>query len=420
MRRTFATALAVVAGFGVALPSVHLAFRPSPHDAASRAPELLASQLDAWGGGRREVDRDVNPEWDLGHATFFVLTLANVALAAPAGGAARDAYRATADEVIDDVRGRSPAHYHLPYFAGGALRQRGAGSLFMEGEIVMMEASRLVAWPGEGEARAPRGADLEARAERVVREMSASPALLAESYPDECWMFDNAMALAALAVAGRALGHPVAGADELTRRWLARAKERIDPHTGLLVASTTWDGATLDGPEASSAFAVAHLLDVIDPALARDQYARARAQLVARPLGFAYAREWPDAALWHGDALPPRAGRADVDSGPIVPLLGASAGASGMAFLGAHAFADAELEGELSSSLELAAFPERSGPPGEAPRAGARSSSGSPSRSPSGVRLRYAASNTLGDAVLLYALVQGPLWRAVRASGASS
>ena len=62
-----------------------------------------------------------------------------------------------------------------------------------------------------------------------------------------------------------------------------------------------------------------------------------------------------------------------------------------MAFLGAAAFRDHELLGELTTSLELAAFPER--------KHG---------------KLRFLASNGLGDAVLLYALSQGPLFRRVR------
>jgi len=205
-------------------------------------------------------------------------------------------------------------------------------------------------------------------------------------------MFDNTLALAALAVTAHVLGHPVEGAEALTRRWLANAPRLTDPHTALLVASTTWEGGALDGPEGSSAFAVAHFLELVDPPLARDQYERAKRELVVRPLGFAYAREWPDAARWGNDPLPPRAGMADVDSGPVVPLVRAGAGASGMAILGAAAFHDEALLGELVTSLELAAFPER--------KAGKR---------------RFLASNALGDAVMLYAMSQGPLWRRVRA-----
>jgi hypothetical protein len=77
----------------------------------------------------------------------------------------------------------------------------------------------------------------------------------------------------------------------------------------------------------------------------------------------------------------------DVDSGPIVPWLDASAGSSGLALLGASAFGDRDYLGGLLASLELAGFREGG---------------------------RYRASNQVGDAVILYALSFGPLWRRVR------
>ena len=68
-----------------------------------------------------------------------------------------------------------------------------------------------------------------------------------------------------------------------------------------------------------------------------------------------------------------------------------------MAFLGAAAFRDETLLGELVTSLELTGFPERKNG-----------------------QLRFRASNALGDAVMLYAMAQGPLWRQVRAGRRSS
>ena len=81
----------------------------------------------------------------------------------------------------------------------------------------------------------------------------------------------------------------------------------------------------------------------------------------------------------------------DVDSGPVIPLLGASASASGLAIMAAAAFDDVEYLSSLLTSLECAGFPaERDG------------------------MLRYQASNPVGDAVLLYAMTEGPLWSLVR------
>jgi hypothetical protein len=401
MKRTSLAMLSVVLSAAVVLPSLHVVLRPAPETYVrteaggppAMARELLSSELASWEGGERAVDRAVNPEWDLGHHTFFALSLANLALEPSTSSRERERHRERIDAVLAELRSRPTAHYHLPYFQG-EFRGGEPRSLFFDGEVLLVLAARLAIWPD------PAGnVELEQRARTVVAQMSASPSLMGESYPNECWMFDNSLALAALAVAEQALGHGVPGADDLTRAWLARAPRLVDPHTGLLVASATWEGATLDGPEGSSAFAVAHFLELVDPVLARQQYERARSLLVTRPLGFAYAREWPDPAAWGADPLPPRAGKADVDSGPIVPLLRASAGASGMAILGAASFHDDALLGELVTSLELAAFPERD-----------REKGG----------LRFLASNAIGDAVMLYAMTQGPLWRRVKEGRSAS
>lgn len=396
MNKLLEVALSLVLSSCVVLPTLHLALRPSParylrtNDAPPEmARELAVSQVAAWNAGQRDVARQVNPEWDLGHHTFFALGLTNLALdAAPD---VRETYRAEVDAVIAEVRARPQQHFHLGYFKGTFEDRRGR-SLFLDGEVLLMLAARLAVWPDPA-----RHTDLGALAKVVVDQMAAGPVLMGESYPNECWTFDNTLALAALTVTAHVLGHPVGGAEALTRRWLASAARLTDAHTGLLVASTTWDGATLDGPEGSSAFAVAHFLELVDAKLAREQYERAKEQLVVRPLGFAYAHEWPDAAQWGKDPLPARAGTPDVDSGPVIPFVHAGAGASGMAVLGAAAFHDDALLAELVTSMELTAFPER--------KNGA---------------LRFRATNSLGDAVLLYAMAQGPLWRLIRAGKATS
>jgi hypothetical protein len=170
------------------------------------------------------------------------------------------------------------------------------------------------------------------------------------------------------------------GTDHRTffRRWLETAGQKlVDPGTGLLVSSFTLEGQPQDGPEGSSIWMAAHCLQLIDEEFAADQYRRARRELGRQVLGFGYAREWP--VSWVGPD--------DVDSGPVVPILGASAGSSGLAFLGARAFDDNAYLRRLQTSLDFVGFPQ--------PRAG---------------RLRYCASNQVGDAVLCYAAVLGPLW----------
>jgi hypothetical protein len=126
---------------------------------------------------------------------------------------------------------------------------------------------------------------------------------------------------------------------------------------------------------------VAHCLQLLDEEFAGDQYRRARTELGRTTLGFSYAREWPDSSN----------GPADIDSGPIIPVFKISAGASGMAFIGASAFDDQKFLSSLAATLDFAGFPSRKDG-----------------------RLKYCASNQVGDAALLYAAVLGPLWQKVK------
>ena len=97
---------------------------------------------------------------------------------------------------------------------------------------------------------------------------------LAESYPDECWMFCNTAALAAIRMSDAldATDHSA-----LFHKWLRTAREKlVDRQTGLLVSSFTLEGRPKDGPEGSSIWMSAHCLQLIDAKFAADQYRRAR------------------------------------------------------------------------------------------------------------------------------------------------
>jgi len=355
------------------LPNVHRFYEV---DAAGR--EHIAASLAARAVGEPDVAsvRAVNPEWDFMSRTFTVLGLANRALRSPPADRAR--LLASIDRVVDETvkldADAGQLHFLLDYARAGSFIDPDGRSLFIDGEILMMIAARDLVEPRtsmDGEARV--------RAGRVERAMRRSPSLSGESYPNECWTFCNTTALAALAMSDRAMG---GDHRELSRAWLAYAKEHLlDPKTGILVSSYTYDGHVKDGAEGSSIWMSAQNLLLVDEAFAKDQYARARHELAGSVLGFGYAREWP-----RGEPARP-----DVDSGPIVPLLDASAGSSGFALVGASAFGDVAWRDELLRSLELAAFPRED----ESGR-------------------RYLASNAVGDAVLFYALEQGPLFGRAR------
>jgi hypothetical protein len=321
-----------------------------------------------------DVMRTVNPEWDYMSRTFTVLGLANRALD-------HESERAAALVAIDRIIEKTIEESHdqerflLPYARGKSFVDPSARSVFVDGELLQMIAAReLVAPRPDWDSEA---GELAAAIEVAMRN---SPTLSAESYPNECWTFCNTTALAAMTMLDRARGDHAHAA--LANDWVLRAKSQlVDARTGLLVSAFTRDGRVLDGPEGSSIWMSAANLLFVDDAFARDQWARARRELGVTLLGFGWAREWP-----RGDAARP-----DVDSGPIIPLLDASAGSSGLAVLGASAFGDDAYRDALLASLELAAMPRDDG-------------SGR----------RYLASNRVGDAVLFDALSFGPLLRMVK------
>jgi hypothetical protein len=200
-----------------------------------------------------------------------------------------------------------------------------------------------------------------------------------ESYPDECWMFDHCVALDAIKMSDYLDG---TDHSQLIHDWIAMAKQKlVDPKSGLLISSFTTRGAPLAGPEGSSIWMVAHSLQLLDEDFARDQYQRARKELGTVTLGFGYAHEWPES--WKGEA--------NIDSGPIIPGFDISAGSSGMAFIGASSFGDDQFLASLAATVDFAGFPSRTGG-----------------------RLKYCASNQVGDAALLYAATLGPLWEKVK------
>ena len=382
--RGFAVALlSLIVATAIWLPSLHFFFRPRlssfrQGDAiAPKARELANRHLHLWEDpAAREVEvarmRSSNAEWDFMGRTFLVLSLANMAIDEPAQ---RERYLRVIDTILDETlaleREKGMFFFMMDYARAGSFRANPARSVFLDGEIAMMLAAR------QRVAREPRfDQPLQERVDAIVQSLSQGPVMCGESYPNECWMFCNALAVAAVKMSDRLDSRDHS---PFINQWLATVKEKlIHKESGLLVSSFTYDGQPMDGPEGSSIWTVAHFLNFVDPDFARDQYARARAQIGRSMLGFGYAKEWP----------PTWAGPMDVDSGPIVPIVGASAGSSGQALLGAASFQDDAWLRELLTSLQFAGFPTRDGD-----------------------RLSYSASNQVGDAVLLYAMVCGPLER---------
>jgi hypothetical protein len=362
------------------LPCVHLFFkRPVTEFRASSgvsptARALAARHLKLWTDpALREVElgrmRGSNAEWDFMGRSFLVWSLANIGLREPAQKAAcLDAMDRIIAETLRLEREKGMYHFLMSYAKPSAYRVQPARSLFVDGEIALMLASRRML------EEKPDFKPLLAERLKLIADGLNERQIL-ESYPDECWTFDHAVALAAMRVGDR-----LDGTDHslVINHWLVFAKAKlVHRRTGLLVSSFTAGGVPLDGPEGSSIWLIAHCLQVLDPEFARDQYDRARRELAQTHCGFGSAREWPASCR----------GLADIDSGPIIPVLNISAGSSGLALVGAASFGDDDFLSSLAATLDFAAFPKRTG--------GA---------------LKYCASNQVGDAVMLYATVLGPLW----------
>jgi hypothetical protein len=310
--------------------------------------------------------------------TFLVWSLANLGLREPV---LKPVCLETMDRIIAETlrleEELGMCVFLMSYAKADSYLMQPARSLFIDGEVALMLGSRRLL-----EDKPEFKPLLAQRVALITDGLRRSPALVLESYPNECWTFDHGVALAAIRLSDR-----LDGTDHtaLVRDWIAMAKQNlVHPASGLLVSSFTLKARPLDGPEGSTLWLVSHCLQVLDEDFARDQYQRARRQLGQITLGFGYAHEWP--ASWRGPA--------DIDSGPIIPGFNISAGSSGTALIAASAFGDDEFLAALAATLDFAAFPAR--------RNGA---------------LKYCASNQVGDAALLYAAALGPMWEVINAGG---
>jgi hypothetical protein len=337
--------------FSVCLVLAAVIYLPNLHSCFDHEPDvtgLLERRMRFWRDDDAQLRR-TNPEWELMARMFTVLAVGNQRWK-------NKEYFPTADEIIDrtiaDVEAHGVRHFLLPY-GRDATR-----SLFVDGEIAMMLAARR--------------RDARPWVDRALAQIEEGPAMLGESYPDEAWMFCNAVALAAIKQHDINQGEPDRHA-ALFARWIANARARfIDRETGLLASKIGYHGDVREGPEGSTIWLVAAMLRKIDEPFAREQYERAKAELRGGFLGFGWAREWPASAP----------GRDDIDSGPTIPLVGANAGSSGLALVAAHEFEDDAFARELARSLDFAGFSEQDAYGGT----------------------RYAAGNSLADSVILYAV----------------
>lgn len=367
------------------LSSVHQLFVSGKGDIFStsgipqKAKAMAAAQTHMW---RDPILREQalhtmrrsNAEWDFMGRTFLVLALGEMCLREPSLN--RD-YLPLMDTIIHETirldHEQGMYFFLLPYAKAKPFVAQPSRSLFIDSEIALMISARQMV-----EEKSTYKQELADRIDAIVDRWQKSPNQVLESYPNECWLFDHSMAIAAIRVSDYLDGRDHS---PWLRQWLKQARlDLADKKTGLMISSFTETRKRLDGPEGSSIWLAAHCLRLIDEDFAKEQYSLAHKYLARNLCGFAWSREWP---ATEKSAL-------DIDSGLVIPILEVSPGGSGLAFIGAASFGDHEFLRQLHTTLDFAAFPDKSAD-----------------------QLRYCASNPLGDAVMLYSLVLGPMWNRV-------
>lgn len=142
-------------------------------------------------------------------------------------------------------------------------------------------------------------------------ESSDTPFLRA--YPNMAWPVDSVVGIAALSLHDHLLSPRY---ENVIARWIDMARERLDPVTGLLphrVNPITGEGS--ETARGSSQSIILRFLPEIDPGWARELYAAFRGQFVGFIGTVPGIREYPTGMF----------GLGDVDSGPLVNGLSASA-----------------------------------------------------------------------------------------------
>src|SRR5882672_7762701 len=133
---------------------LHFVFHKSASDfyqtqgLSPQARQLAARHLDLWTEPRsreRELQkmRASNAEWDFMGRSFLVWSLANMGLREPAS---KTAYLATMDQIIDETvrleKQEGMYFFLMPYAKASHYVAQPPHSLFLDGEIAMMLASR--------------------------------------------------------------------------------------------------------------------------------------------------------------------------------------------------------------------------------------------------------------------------------------
>jgi len=343
-RRT-AAALAVLVALAAtllaAVPTVRL-YTPSPLDRTDA--EIVADALPRLRFLRAAMDRGAGERMQLlfPEGYYFTSVLYGIAWvdvgardASRRGEALREARWALAR--LDSARGTEP-------FAPASGLPHGvfhAGwTTWLRGGVVRLAGGT------QGDPSGAARLAAEAEALRAAFDGSRTPFL--QAYPGQAWPVDSVVAVAALRLHDAVLGD--AGrppqSEATIRGWASLARARTDPATGLLPHRVDpVDGRPVEGARATSQVVLLRFLADVDPGWSSRDHRRFRARFASTVPGVPAVREHPRGVSRPGD----------VDSGPLVLGLSASASTVGLGTAVVH--------GDRATARALAGLAEATGMP---------------------------------------------------------
>ncbi len=303
-----------------------VAYAPVGDDPVAQL-RYLDSALDGDGAARMQ---SLFPEGEL-----FTWVLTGVA----AGRVAQDPQTSADDRAFArDLAERALTAVDAPAVADqfGPIPALEHGAFYRGWRLTLLD--EIATWDDTAAARAAT------EAEAILTAVDASPTGWLDSYPGQAWPCDTVVALAAATTADPQAASPVVA------RWLERTDAARDPGTGLLAHQVDAAGRAVGGARGSSQSVIATFWPRLtgDPAATSAAWAAYTDTFVAGRLGMVGALEHPDGS-----------GAGDVDSGPLV--LGLSASASAVTQAAARANGDTALADRLDRQIELWGFPWQAG-----------------------------------------------------------
>ena len=319
MRRMLKRAVVLLLGLASLLATLLVARAAIP---GIRGTQAVSSQL-TW---LRRVNPRAAPEMQrlFPEGEFFQWALSGLA----AGRLARDGVD-PADNLalLEEAIAATGASQVVDRFGAGDPLPHGA---FYHGWRLLLLVDRA-ALTGDPAQRA----EVETEARRILTALQADP--LPASYPGRAWPCDVVVALAAAHLATGLV--ELAGLPAVTRQWFAAVETHRDP-SGLLVHRRGGDVA-----RGSSQAIIQAFLPDIDPVRAAREWRVFKEQFVVSELGLVGVREYPRGVADDGD----------VDSGPLVA--GVSASASAVTLAAARRNGDLELAKVLDREADLLGLP---------------------------------------------------------------